>query len=428
MKIYLNAIGCRLNQSEIELIAARFRSAGCEIVSTVQDADIAIVNTCTVTAKADADSRKMIRKLARLHDVNIIATGCYATIDPEALKVLPAVKKVIGNDQKDQIVDMVLGKDHGTDKVNLRREPIPGSRKRTRAFIKIQDGCNNFCTFCITRIARGESVSRPAEEILEDIHCAVAGGVKEIVLTGVNLGSYGYDFLDASSSLVQLINAIFQKTSVDRIRLSSLEPWDVNEQLIDLFRDFRMCKHIHLPLQSGSDVILKKMGRNITTSAYRKIIYSLRKAIPTIAITTDIIVGFPGETDEFFSESMQYVEEMNFAGGHVFSFSPRPHTPAENFPGNVADFEKKIRSQKMRELIKKSATRYQEKFLGEHLKVLWERSRKINNGWFLSGLSDNYIRVTSFSNANRYNQISEVKIEGLYDNLLSGVLIEELAT
>lgn len=424
MKIYLNAVGCRLNQSEIERMAARFRSAGCEIVSAVQDADIAIVNTCTVTAKADADSRKMIRKLARLHEVNIIATGCYATVDPEALKILPAVKKVVSNDQKDQIVDIVLGKHHGLDKVNLIREPIPGSRKRTRAFIKIQDGCNNFCTFCITRIARGASVSRPAEEILDDIHCAVAGGVKEVVLTGVNLGSYGHDFLDASCSLVQLINAILKQTTVDRIRLSSLEPWDVDEQLIDLFSDFRMCRHIHLPLQSGSDVILKKMGRNINTTDYRKIIYLLRKAVPTIAITTDIIVGFPGETGELFSESMQFVDEMNFAGGHVFSFSPRPHTPAENFPNVVADDVKRVRSRGMRDLINKSAACYQEKFLGEHLMVLWERAKKTNNGWLFSGLSDNYLRVTSSYGVNLYNQISEVKIKGFNDHSLYGVLID----
>ena len=410
MKIFLDTIGCRLNQSEIEKIAAGLRDAGHVVVGDASTADVAIVNTCAVTAAASADSRKVIRRIANSGCKEIFATGCYATIDPLAVIELPAVVGLYENDKKNCIISD-LNSEHSTSSFlpNIRK-PLPGKKRRTRAFIKVQDGCDNQCTFCITRIARGKSHSQTEDEIFNDVEAALLGGVKEIVLTGVNLGSWGKD-IGSEFTLPELIDKIILRYSPSRIRLSSLEPWDINESYFPIFNHHAFCRHLHLPLQAGSDVILRKMGRKMLTDEFQALVNKIRSHVSEIAITTDIMVGFPGETGKEFEESLSYVKEMNFAGGHVFRYSARPGTAAEKFTQPVPEVEKKIRSKQMRDVISKSEIEYKKKFVGRKVSVLWEKTEKLGNGDFLlSGLTGNYLRVNAIANEDLQNKISNVYI------------------
>ena len=420
MKIYLDTIGCRLNQSEIEKISAGLRDAGHVVVGNASNADVAIVNTCAVTSAASADSRKVIRRIANSGCKEIFATGCYATINPLAVIGLPAVVGLYKNKEKNCIISD-LNSEHSTSSLvpNIRK-PLPGKKWRTRAFIKVQDGCDNQCTFCITRIARGKSHSQTEDGIFNDIEAALLGGVKEIVLTGVNLGSWGKD-LEGGYTLSKLINKIFHRYLSLRIRLSSLEPWDINESYFPIFHHPAFCRHLHLPLQAGSDVILRRMGRKMLTDEFQALVKKIRSRVSEVAITTDIMVGFPGETRKEFEESLFFVKEMNFAGGHVFRYSARPGTEAEKLDHPVSEVEKKIRSRRMRYVISESEMEYKKKFTDRKVSVLWEKAEKLGNGDFLlSGLTGNYLRVNAVANAGLQNMISNVYIEEIKETHLFG--------
>ena len=423
MKIFLDSIGCRLNQSEIEKMAARLRKAGHDVVEEASIADVAIVNTCVVTAAASADSRKIIRRIAKSGCKKILATGCYTTIDPSTIKELPSVVRLYKNDKKHCIISD-LNSNHSIPSLERNvRKPLPGKKWRTRAFIKVQDGCDNLCTFCITRIARGKSYSQKVEEIFNDIEAAMLGGVKEIVLTGVNLGSWGKD-LKSGLTLPKLIEKIIFKFSPVRLRLSSLEPWDIDDSYFPIFNHPSFCRHLHLPLQAGSDVILRKMGRKMFSDDYQALISKIRSLIPEIAITTDIMVGFPGETEKEFEESRLFVKKMNFSGGHVFRYSARPGTAAEKFIHSVPEFQKKNRSKRMRQIITKSESEYKKKFFDCIVSVLWEKVENKGDGVFLlSGLTGNYLRVNAVANENLHNVISKVHIRQSIDTNLIGEII-----
>jgi threonylcarbamoyladenosine tRNA methylthiotransferase MtaB len=412
MKVFLESIGCRLNQSEIERFAARFRAEGHELVADPRIADLVVVNTCAVTAAASADSRSKIRQAARTGTAKIVATGCYTTIDPQTVANLPAVDLLIPNNKKEQLVSLALDSNNRNDPFQVSsRMPLPGHHKRTRAFIKVQDGCDNFCTFCITRIARGAHRSQPEAEIFCDIESALKGGVKEIVLSGVNLGAWGRE-LRPRQSLARLITRIIERYAPQRVRLSSLEPWDITDKLLDVLDLPGFCQHLHLPLQSGSDAVLKRMGRCFSTDDFRSVIDRIRQKNPEIAITSDLMVGFPGENDEEFLLGQEFVRSIDFAGGHVFSFSSRQGTAAEKMVGQVPAMIKKIRSVEIRKVLAESAEKYREHFIGRELNVLWERSIEIDGIWNASGLTDNYLRVATRSKQNFYNQVTKVKISG----------------
>jgi len=423
MKIFLDAIGCRLNQSEIEKIAAGLRDVGHVVVGDASEADVAIVNTCAVTASASADSRKAIRRIANSGCKEIYATGCYATIDPLAFTGLPAVAGLYKNDKKDCIISDLTSKCLTSSSLPNIRKPLPGKKRRTRAFIKVQDGCDNQCTFCITRIARGKSHSQTEDEIFNDVEAALLGDVKEIVLTGANLGSWGKD-LGCGFTLPDLINKIILRYSPSRIRLSSLEPWDIDETYFPIFNHAAFCRHLHLPLQAGSDVILRKMGRKMLTNEFQVLVNKIRSHVSEIAITTDIMVGFPGEKENEFEESLFFVKEMNFAGGHVFRYSARPGTMAEKFNQLVPELEKKIRSKQMRQAISESEIEYKKKFIDRKVSVLWEKTEKLENGDFLlSGLTGNYLRVNAIANEDLQNTISNVNIKEVEETYLLGKII-----
>jgi threonylcarbamoyladenosine tRNA methylthiotransferase MtaB len=427
MKIFLDTIGCRLNQAEIETLARQFRAAGHEIVATAGGADLAVVNTCTVTAQAASDSRAAIRRARRLGANELVVTGCWATLEPDTAAGLPGVRKIVSNPQKDILVaDLLDLPKEFFDLEPLARHPLPGLHARTRAFIKVQDGCNNACTFCITTMARGAGRSRSVEAVLTDIRLALEGGAKEIVLTGVHLGSWGLDF-PTPQRLGDLVSILLNRTSVPRLRLSSLEPWDLDSDFFSLWRDERLCRHLHLPLQSGSETVLKRMARKTTPASFAALVQSARAAIPGIAITTDIIAGFPGETEGEFSETLDFVKRVGFAGGHVFTYSARPGTPAARMNTQVRHELRKERNAALRAVLEESAHAYRSRFIGHTLPVLWEASSTLTDaGWTLEGLTDNYIRIRAVAPEARWNQMDRVQLVSMDGDGMKGKITDPI--
>jgi len=422
MKIYLDTIGCRLNQSEIETMARQFRAAGHEIVASADMADMAVVNTCAVTNDAASVSRSKIRQIARAGVSEIVATGCWTTLQPQKANELPNVLRVVTNDRKDRLVAEVLNlPQESFDLEPILRQPLPGLHRRTRAFIKVQDGCDNQCTFCITTVARGEGRSRDIADVILDIQSALAGGTKEIVLTGVHLGSWGYDF---DSHLSELIKTILRETDVPRLRLSSLEPWDLDVHFFSLWEDKRLMPHLHLPLQSGCESTLKRMARKTTPKSFRELVAAARDVMPDVAITTDIIAGFPGETEEEFAQTLDFVREMNFADGHVFTYSPRPGTGAARMKGQVKPELRKMRNHIVTDALAESARSYREKFVGRQMSVLWESTSEMGEwGWQMEGLTENFLRLQAFAPSPRWNELDEVVLVKMTGYSLKGTIV-----
>ncbi len=421
MKVYLDTVGCRLNQSEIEALAGQLRAAGCELTAQPADADLVVVNTCAVTAAAASDSRQKVRQAARAGAKEIVVTGCWATLDPQAAAALPGVGRVVSNAQKDTLaLDLLRLPPEAFDLEPLARQPLPGARLRTRAFIKAQDGCDNRCTFCVTSLARGASRSRSIDQVLSDVRAAVHGGSQEIVLTGVHLGSWGQDFSPAAR-LGELVAAVLHSGAATRLRLSSLEPWDLDADFFSLWQDPRLCRHLHLPLQSGCAATLWRMARKTSPAAFAALVEAARAAIPGVAVTTDVIVGFPGESETEFEESLRFVEAMDFAAGHVFAYSPRPGTAAARLPAQVPAAERKARSAQMRAALARAEAAYQARFIGSVLPVLWESAAGLGpQGWRMNGLTDNYLRVSAHAGQRLWNQITPVRLSSLQDRGIYG--------
>ena len=438
MRVYLERVGCKLNQSEIEALGRGFVQAGYQWVQACEEADLCVVNTCTVTQAADSTSRKVIRQLRRANPTaQLIVTGCYAEMCPQEIEAICGVDVIVGNEDKERLVELAgrlvdweTGKSvdsetrkfviRDSDNTNLRiyeSTNLPVYQLGyTRAFVKIQDGCNNRCAYCIVSLARGRERSRPGGEILAEIEALVAAGCKEVVLTGVHIGGYGRDL---GTGLGQLVEDILVKTAVPRLRLSSIEPWDLEPSLLPLWENPRLCRHLHLPLQSGCDATLQRMGRRYTTSQYADLVATARRSIPDLAITTDVIVGFPDETAEEFAASLSFVEKMEFARTHVFKYSARPGTAAAEMPHQVPFAEKKERSEAMLELARENSQRFWQEFVGRKMEVLWEsRCKDDRQAW--SGLTDNYIRVMTSSELNLGNTITSTKLVGLVKGGMCG--------
>jgi threonylcarbamoyladenosine tRNA methylthiotransferase MtaB len=421
MNVYLDMVGCKLNQAEIEIYARQLRAAGYDIVASADKADLVVVNTCSVTGAAASDSRQKIRQASR-SDARVIVTGCWSTLDQETATSMPGVDKVIPNPEKDDLVELIFGPGRKGVQPN-GRVPLSGSRKRTRAFIKVQDGCDNHCTYCVTRLARGHSRSIPIDQVVSDINYAVAGGAREAVLTGVQIGSWGRE-LSPALRLSDLVDAILLHTDVPRLRISSIEPWEVDDRLIRVWQDSRLCRHFHLPLQSGSPSILKRMARKTGPVDYQQLVEKIRSAIPGVSITTDIIVGFPGEDETAFEETRAFIETQGFSGGHVFIYSARPGTPAAGYPDQVPFAIRRQRSRTLRALLSGQSESFHAPFIGQVLDVLWERSTRKTGGWLSSGLSDNYIKVTAETPGDRWNVINRVMIRQAKKGGLVGEVVE----
>ncbi|HLY25895.1 MAG TPA: tRNA (N(6)-L-threonylcarbamoyladenosine(37)-C(2))-methylthiotransferase MtaB [Aggregatilineales bacterium] len=398
MKVHLTNLGCRLNQAEIDNLARDFLQRGDEIVEASAKADLMVVNTCAVTREAERSSRQVIYRLHRANlGAQIAITGCYASLNTAEGAALPGVTHVVGNDVKDNLVSIVTGQ--ALDKVEVydaepfEREKHPGIQGRTRAFVKVQDGCDRHCSFCVTRLARGKGRSRDLIEIVQEVQKLHSAGYQECVLTGVHLGSYGQD-LGHSTGLYELVKALLNETDVPRIRLSSLEPWGLAPGFFRLWDSPRLCPHLHLPLQSGCDATLRRMIRRTSQREFRAVVESAREAIPDVAIATDVIVGFPGETDAEFAISRDFIEAMDFADMHVFRFSVRPGTAAARLLNPVNDSVKQWRSDKLQELSHAAHDRYARRFVGMSLPVLWEGvSGATEHGFVNAGFTPNHLRV-----------------------------------
>ena len=432
MKVFFDMVGCRLNQAEIDKMSLDFQTAGHTVVNKAALADMIVVNTCSVTTQAASDSRQKIRHYSSLGGKEVISTGCWTTLEPTAASQLGSGIRVIQNHQKDTLVRDILSNSKITaaDPTSLEpfdRVTMPGLRQRTRSFIKVQDGCDNLCTFCITRVARGKGVSRPTDEILSEIHNLTANGSKEIILTGVHLGSWGQD-LQTEKHLYDLLRAILEETNVPRIRLSSLEPWDLSERFFSLWEDPRMCAHIHLPLQAGCDATLRRMLRKTTTASFRALVSTARAMIPNLSITTDIITGFPGESDAEFQQTSEFVQEMAFSGGHVFSYSEREGTAATKIRERVPNEVRKQRNAMLQQIIKHSADAFERSQVGTIGKVIWEASpTRTETGWIMSGYTSNYVRVHAASAEVRWNQIDDVELLSFDGESLQGRIIKLLS-
>jgi threonylcarbamoyladenosine tRNA methylthiotransferase MtaB len=429
MKIYLDTIGCRLNQAEIEHYARQFRNAGHTLVASPGEADLAVVNTCAVTAAAVADSRQKVRQVSRLGAGEVVVTGCWATLKPDEAALMPGVRQVVLNDRKDDLVGLAL--DLPAELFDLEpvdREPLPGARQvlpgarqRTRLFVKVQDGCDNRCTFCVTTLLRGPGRSRPLPEIIAEVNAA--SDANEIVLTGVHLGSWGRD-LPGGLRLRDLVRHILEYTAVPRLRLSSLEPWDLDAGFFRLWDDPRLCPHLHLPLQSGSAGALRRMARKTTPASFARLVAAARSVMPDVAVTTDLIVGFPGESEAEFAESLEFVQSLDLAGGHVFTYSARPGTAAARMPDQVPLALRKERNARMRAVFAQAAQAYQSGFVGRVLPVLWETAASLGpQGWEMSGLTGNYLRVNAYAPHGLWNQITPVRLTAQTETHLRGTIL-----
>ncbi len=407
-------------------MAGQFVNAGHELLEHPAGADLVILNSCTVTSAAAADSRQKVRQAVKAGARQVVITGCWATMDPAEASAIPGEIMIVNNDQKPDLVRWTIG-DQSSRVLDLpiARHALPGIHRRTRAFIKAQEGCDNFCSYCITRVARGRSRSAPKELVLQYVQAAELGGAREVVLTGVHLGSWGLD-LDPPTRLYDLVCMLLHESSIPRIRFSSLEPWDLDERFFSLWENKRICRHLHLPLQSGSASVLKRMKRRITPEKYAEFVHMARKVCPDMAVTTDIIVGFPGETETEFEDSLEYVRRMAFSGGHVFPYSPRVGTLAASYPGRVPKAVAKIRSRRMRNVLDVSAETYRRFFLGSIVSVLWESGKQKPDGnWVMTGLTDNYQKVLATSQEDLWNRFSLVRLDSIGGRFFTGTIIKD---
>jgi len=417
MRVHLKTLGCRLNEAELETWSRDFQLLGHEITQELNEADLVVVNTCAVTGEAVRKSRKLIRRAQRNNPTaKLVVSGCYASLDPADSS---GIDLIINNQDKDRLVEIA------SKQLNLHAMPEmatePGentllTRGRQRAFIKVQDGCRYRCTFCIVTLARGEERSRPAEEIINEINELHAGGIQEAVLTGVHIGGYGSD---VGSNLFQLIQAILDGTNIPRIRLGSVEPWDLPENFWSLFENNRLMPHLHLPLQSGADSVLRRMARRCSTADFQQLIEQARQKVPNFCATTDIIVGFPGETADEWQQTLAFVEAMQFSHLHIFSYSPRPGTKAAELPGQIDRETQKQRSQELHDLGQKLKQANQQKYLGQTFSVLIENKTEAGETaqtlW--SGYTPNFLRVSIATPTGLAleNCIRQVRLETLSD-------------
>ena len=410
-RVAIETHGCKLNQADSGSLATEFADAGFEVVGEDTPVDVYLVNSCTVTHVADSKARRALRSARRRHPTaTIVATGCYAQRSPETLRKLDEVDLVVGNTAKATLVRHVV--DWAGDEIvpcatGHDVQAISPSAARTRAMVKIQEGCNQVCAYCIVPKVRGRERSIPSDEIVGTIDEYTNRRYKEVVLTGTQLGSYGFDL--EGIDLTGLIHYVLDRCSMARLRVSSLQAHEIDERLLALWADRRLAPHFHLPLQSGSDAVLKRMRRRYDSGQFLNAVYAIRRAIPDAAVTTDVIAGFPGETENDFEETYRLCREVGFASMHVFPYSARPGTSAAHFRDDVAPQVKSERVGQLIALSKEQGAAFRVRFVGTSRQVLWE-SRKAGK-WV--GLTDNYIRVTARSECELANEITWARIVGL---------------
>ena len=439
--ISIATLGCKVNQFESEALIDALEQRGYALIPFEEGADVTIINTCTVTHRADFQSRQMVRRAFRSNpDSLIIVTGCYSQVEPDAFLKIKEVHYLLGNREKCQIPDLLPLMQKGEfprvqvgdiqEEIPFSEIPLHSFHRHTRAFLKIQDGCDAYCSYCIVPHARGRSRSLPPQRVIENLKRLKEEGFKEVVLTGIHLGAYGLD-LHPSSPLEKLIGQLEKEEIPDRIRLSSIEPGDFSPELIStLSKSNKICPHLHIPIQSGDDEILKKMNRDYDRPFLSDLIQELHRRIPKLCIGADVIVGFPGETEEKFGHTYGLVESLPFSYLHVFPFSRRKGTPAFHFPHGADEKEIKNRAGTMRELGKQKRQAFYHQSLHQELRVLVEdRKEKETGRW--KGLSRNYIPVLiadkngTKEDRDWVNQEWKVRVTGLTEKGVIGKVLEK---
>ncbi len=415
LKVYLESLGCRLNAAEIEQLGCQLLGGGFSPTRNPEDADVIVLNTCAVTAEAARKSRQTLHGLHRRNPrASLAVLGCWVTEDPEAAAAQPGVCWALPNAEKARAAELLAGSGGSV------APWTPGLWNHTRAFLPVQDGCDSACTYCVTRLLRGPARSVPLSAAVAQAQAMAEHGAQEVVLTGVSLGSYGQD-LPGELRLADLVTALLEHASLPRVRLSSVEPWDVDDRLLALWTNPRLCRQLHLPLQSGSDAVLRRMGRRYTTVDFAAWVERARAICPELAVTTDIITGFPGETAADFEESLAFVRALGFARLHVFRYSERRGTAAMRLPDSVPVSVRGERAVQMRNLGEELAATYRQRFAGAVLPVLWEHRDRIGR-W--RGLTDNYLEVVFETDATLYNTITRIRLLPGAGETFIGELVE----
>ena len=430
MKVAFTTLGCKVNQFETEVMEGLFKEKKYEIVNFEEVADVYVINTCSVTHLGEKKSRQLIRRAIKNNNKAIVAVvGCYSQVAADEIAKIEGVSLIVGTKERKNIVTLVetVLKEHQPLQVvedvmdyhEFEDIPLLNNPDRTRAFLKIQDGCSNFCTYCIIPYTRGPLKSRKLDSILSEAENLVESGFKEIVLTGIHLGAYGKDLAD-EIALVDVVKALLDNEKLTRLRLGSLESIELDQEILEIMnQDQRLCRQLHLPLQSGSDKILKKMNRNYTTAEFKALIDNIYAKVPGVAITTDVIVGFPGEKSTDFNEAVEFIKNMNFSKIHIFPYSKRKNTPAANYAEQVSEDEKKKRSVYLKEISDMANAKYRNKMLNTTVEILVENITPD----YTEGLASNYVKVYCENNNFQKDNFYKLKIIKLYKD---GVWAEKI--
>ena len=430
-KVAFYTLGCKVNQYETEAMLELFEKEGYEKAETEDYADVYVINTCTVTHMSDRKSRQYIRRMKKKNPDAIIAVvGCYSQVSPEEILSIDEVNLVMGTNDRKKIVEEVKKIDASRKvstvddimKVKAFEEiEINKTNGKTRAFMKIQDGCDRYCSYCIIPYARGRVSSRDLESIVKEVENLASNGYKEVVLTGIHVASYGKDIKDSDIKLLDVIKQINDIEGIERIRLSSVEPILFTDEFVEAVSTMdKVCPHYHLSLQSGCDETLKRMKRRYTTEEYKAIVDRLRAAIPNVSITTDVIVGFPGETNEEFDKTYEFLKDIELTHMHVFKYSPRKGTPAATMENQVDPSTKHDRSEKLLQLNEENFNKFGQKMLDKEFNVLFEQ--KVGDNKY-EGLTENYVKVIVESDNDISEQILKVKIKDVKNEFLEGILV-----
>ena len=430
-KVAFYTLGCKVNQYETEAMLELFEKEGYEKAETEDYADVYVINTCTVTHMSDRKSRQYIRRMKKKYPDAIIAVvGCYSQVSPEEILSIDEVNLVMGTNDRKKIVEEVKKIDASRKvstvddimKVKAFEEiEINKTNGKTRAFMKIQDGCDRYCSYCIIPYARGRVRSRDLESIVKEVENLASNGYKEVVLTGIHVASYGKDIKDSDIKLLDVIKQINDIEGRERIRLSSVEPILFTDEFVEAVSTMdKVCPHYHLSLQSGCDETLKRMKRRYTTEEYKAIVDRLRAAIPNVSITTDVIVGFPGETNEEFDKTYEFLKDIELTHMHVFKYSPRKGTPAATMENQVDPSTKHDRSEKLLQLNEENFNKFGQKMLDKEFNVLFEQ--KVGDNKY-EGLTENYVKVIVESDNDISEQILKVKIKDVKNEFLEGILV-----
>ncbi|QOX79268.1 tRNA (N(6)-L-threonylcarbamoyladenosine(37)-C(2))-methylthiotransferase MtaB [Trichlorobacter lovleyi] len=417
-------LGCKVNQFETADMVEQLKADGWQLVPFTAEADLYLINSCTVTARSDAESRRLIRRARRANPLaRVVATGCYAQVAPSDLQALPELNLVLGNEEKhDLVLHMERGEHRVTDLTSLKTSGplrLTSFSEHTRAFLQIQNGCETGCSYCIVPIARGPSRSVPPQEVTEAVSRLVGSGYQEVVLTGIHMGAYGLD-LSPCSSLTELVLLLEKQNAIHRLRLGSIEPNELTDGLLALFKhSTRLCHHLHIPLQSGSDSVLQRMGRGYDTNFYANRITTAAQLLPDAFIAADLIAGFPGETEQEFSETCTFVASLPLADLHLFPYSIRPGTKAAAMSGHLKPAIIKERAERLRGIAADKRAAFQQRFIGKPLPVLGQRHNPVTG--LMTGLSRNYLEVCYPAPPSLLNHEVTVHVDYLHSNYLHGI-------